>query len=58
MSLEDIVSDIVTMIVRREDQGKGYGVVLLPEGLIEFIPEVHPHPTQSAQTEDPIVVRV
>ncbi|CEL99112.1 unnamed protein product [Vitrella brassicaformis CCMP3155] len=40
MSLEDIVSDIVTMIVRREDQGKGYGVVLLPEGLIEFIPEV------------------
>lgn len=27
------------MIVKRAEAGKNYGVVMLPEGLIEFIPE-------------------
>lgn len=29
------------LVVRRQDAGKEYGIVLVPEGLIEFIPEVH-----------------
>ena len=28
------------VIVRRAALGKNYGVVLLPEGLVEFIPEM------------------
>lgn len=27
------------VIVKRSEAGKNYGVVMLPEGLIEFIPE-------------------
>lgn len=38
--LHEIVGDIVSLIVRREKAGKEYGVVLVPEGLIEFIPEL------------------
>lgn len=34
-----IVNDLVKMIVARSKAGKNYGVVMLPEGLIEFIPE-------------------
>lgn len=34
-----IVDDLVSMIVKRAEAGKNYGVVMLPEGLIEFIPE-------------------
>eukprot|EP00921_Rhytidocystis_pertsovi_P003138 GHVQ01005224.1.p1 GENE.GHVQ01005224.1~~GHVQ01005224.1.p1 ORF type:complete len:1381 (+),score=228.25 GHVQ01005224.1:294-4436(+) len=39
-SLKDIVNEVVDMIVQRHKMGRDYGVVLLPEGLIEFIPEV------------------
>lgn len=39
MSLKQIVDDLVSMIVKRAEAGKNYGVVMLPEGLIEFIPE-------------------
>lgn len=39
-TLQEVVADIVSMIVTRAKQGKYYGVVLIPEGLIEFIPEV------------------
>lgn len=28
------------IICARSDRGKNYGVILVPEGLIEFIPEV------------------
>jgi len=28
------------MICKRSEMGKNYGVILVPEGLIEFIPEV------------------
>merc|ERR1719412_1892711 len=38
-SLEDITTDLADMIEERSKVGKDYGVILLPEGLIEFIPE-------------------
>ena len=36
--LSDIVERIANMVIQRADQGKNYGVVLIPEGLIDFIP--------------------
>lgn len=35
-----ITDELVDMITQRHNAGKNYGVVLVPEGLIEFIPEV------------------
>eukprot|EP00919_Chromeraceae_sp_WS-2016_P072829 GHVR01172161.1.p1 GENE.GHVR01172161.1~~GHVR01172161.1.p1 ORF type:complete len:1248 (+),score=290.09 GHVR01172161.1:34-3777(+) len=40
ISLRGLVKEAADMIVARQSQGKYYGVVLLPEGLIEFIPEM------------------
>jgi pyrophosphate--fructose-6-phosphate 1-phosphotransferase len=37
-TLNDIVEDIVSVIVERAAQGRNFGTVLIPEGLIEFIP--------------------
>ena len=39
-SLNDIVNDITEVVLKRYNNGENYGVVLVPEGLIEFIPEV------------------
>ncbi len=39
-SLEVIVAEIADLICHRHDAGKDYGVVLIPEGLIEFVPEL------------------
>lgn len=39
-SLQSLVDELVDLVERREALGKNYGMVLLPEGLIEFIPEV------------------
>lgn len=39
-SLTDIVMDMVNIIVKRSDLGSDYGIILIPEGLIEFIPEM------------------
>ncbi|CAN0361152.1 unnamed protein product [Ectocarpus sp. 12 AP-2014] len=39
LSLKQIVDELVEMILKRAEAGKNYGVVMLPEGLIEFIPE-------------------
>ncbi|MCK5673732.1 MAG: diphosphate--fructose-6-phosphate 1-phosphotransferase, partial [Spirochaetales bacterium] len=39
-SLTDIVLDVVNVIVKRSELGSNYGIVLIPEGLIEFIPEM------------------
>lgn len=39
-SLDDVINTLVDTIERRSAQGKNYGVVLIPEGLIEFINEV------------------
>ena len=36
----DITTQVADIICRRHDRGKDYGVILVPEGLIEFIPEV------------------
>jgi pyrophosphate--fructose-6-phosphate 1-phosphotransferase len=40
MSLEEIVEYIVLIMVKRRLKGINHGVVLVPEGLIEFIPEM------------------
>lgn len=39
MTLQEVTNQICDMICARADQGKNYGVVLIPEGVIEFIPE-------------------
>ncbi len=39
-TLSQIVNDIAKVIVERSKAGKNFGVVLVPEGLIEFIPEM------------------
>lgn len=40
MSLNDIVDQICNVIAYRAARGMNYGVVLVPEGLIEFIPAI------------------
>ncbi len=40
MTLDDIVNDIARIVARRAADGNNYGIVLIPEGLIEFIPAV------------------
>ncbi|HCE43721.1 MAG TPA: diphosphate--fructose-6-phosphate 1-phosphotransferase [Lentisphaeria bacterium] len=39
-TLADIVDDMVKVICKRAKKGRNFGVVLIPEGLIEFIPEI------------------
>lgn len=39
-SLRSIVDEICDLIYNRALKGKHYGLILIPEGLIEFIPEV------------------
>lgn len=39
-TLEDVTMSLADIICKRNDHGKDYGVILVPEGLIEFIPEV------------------
>ncbi|NOY74783.1 MAG: diphosphate--fructose-6-phosphate 1-phosphotransferase [Kiritimatiellaeota bacterium] len=39
-TLDEIVDEIVATIVERSNKGDDFGVVLVPEGLIEFIPEM------------------
>lgn len=41
MTLKDITNYITDIIVKRAENGENYGVVIVPEGLIEFIPEVN-----------------
>lgn len=38
MTLNDVVDSIVKVVVDRADHGLNFGTVLIPEGLIEFIP--------------------
>jgi diphosphate-dependent phosphofructokinase len=40
MSLSDIINDIAKIVVNRSKKGMDYGVALVPEGIIEFIPEM------------------
>ena len=39
-TLNDIVEYIAGVVAYRAEQGKNFGVVLIPEGLIEFIPAI------------------
>jgi diphosphate-dependent phosphofructokinase len=40
MTLAQVVDYIADIIVRRADRGENFGTILIPEGLIEFIPEI------------------
>ncbi len=40
MSLDDIVDYIVRIITMRRIKGLNHGVILVPEGLVEFVPEM------------------
>jgi pyrophosphate--fructose-6-phosphate 1-phosphotransferase len=39
-SIKEIIDNIVNVIVTRSNNKENFGVVLIPEGLIEFIPEL------------------
>ncbi|GBU25224.1 pyrophosphate-dependent fructose 6-phosphate-1-kinase [Fibrobacteria bacterium R8-3-H12] len=39
MTLEQVVSSIADVVIERSSNKKNFGVALIPEGLIEFIPE-------------------
>jgi pyrophosphate--fructose-6-phosphate 1-phosphotransferase len=39
-TLAQIADEIATVVVERAAVGKNYGVVLVPEGLVEFVPEM------------------
>ncbi len=39
-TLDQVVSGIIETIVKRAENNENFGVVLVPEGLIEFIPEM------------------
>lgn len=43
-SLEQIVGELAELIVRRHQAGKEYGVILIPEGLADFIPGISDSP--------------
>ncbi|MBE7703227.1 MAG: diphosphate--fructose-6-phosphate 1-phosphotransferase [Cyanobacteria bacterium SIG28] len=40
MSLASIIDYMSDIIVRRSENGKNFGIAVIPEGLIEFIPEL------------------
>lgn len=40
MSLETIINYITDIIIKRAAKGKNFGIIIVPEGLIEFVPEM------------------
>ncbi len=40
MSLSSIIDYMTDIIVRRSQMGKNFGIAVIPEGLIEFVPEL------------------
>lgn len=38
--LNEIIEEVASLIRRRAEVGKHYGVILIPEGLVEFMPEL------------------
>ena len=40
MSLASIIDYITDIVVKRSENGKNFGIAVIPEGLIEFIPEL------------------
>lgn len=41
-TLKDVTTEIADVICKRAEMGKHYGVFLIPEGIIEFFPEMVP----------------
>ena len=41
-TLKEVTNEIVDVILKRAEMGKDYGVFLIPEGIIEFFPEMKP----------------
>ena len=39
-TLSEVVNDLASVIAKRAENGENFGVALIPEGLVEFIPEV------------------
>jgi diphosphate-dependent phosphofructokinase len=39
-SLDDVVTEIATAVAKRAENGNNFGTVLIPEGVIEFIPAI------------------
>jgi diphosphate-dependent phosphofructokinase len=39
-TLKQITDELAAVIAKRADQGLNYGIILIPEGLVEFIPEM------------------
>lgn len=37
--LKEIIGEMTDLIMKRSEMGKEYGIILIPEGLIEFVPE-------------------
>ena len=46
MSLSSIINYMTDIIVRRSENGKNFGIAVIPEGLIEFVPELKTHQKQ------------
>ena len=40
MSLDDVVTYIATAVAKRAEDGNNFGTVIIPEGIIEFIPAI------------------
>jgi pyrophosphate--fructose-6-phosphate 1-phosphotransferase len=40
LTLDDVVTYIANIVARRAEQGNNFGTVIIPEGLIEFIPAI------------------
>jgi len=40
MTLREVVDSIAQVIAKRAAKGENFGVILIPEGLVEFIPEI------------------
>lgn len=40
-TLESITNDLFELILKRKKENKEYGIILVPEGLIEFVPEIN-----------------
>jgi pyrophosphate--fructose-6-phosphate 1-phosphotransferase len=40
LSLDDIIGEICGSVTRRAENGENFGIVLIPEGIVEFVPEM------------------
>ncbi len=54
MTLRQITEDICKVIAKRAENGENFGVILIPEGLVEFIPEMK---TLIAELNDKMAVK-